>query len=175
VLLVLVLVLVLVLLVLLLLEHEGGCTWRRGGKKGLAVTKGMTETGTRALDAVPRRLHWPRRVVVVMVVKQPVGVAGFIAGARPGTLMNRKNGILLLDKGGTATSVVVGVEMEVLLRNGGDGRGGGGSLATPFAAPCASFIGCGHSGMQRREVAHHSLILLLFVCVDCLGVLTEVV
>ena len=37
-------------------------------------------------------------------------------------------------------------------------------------------LGCGcHGGVEGREVAHHALVLFLLVCMDGLGMLTEVV
>lgn len=96
-------------------------------------------------------------------------VAGFVAGARIGTLMHRDGGrinILLLDLIEMVEGVVVG-------GIGGRGRGYDveGSL-TSLASGLAGLVSGGHGGMERGEVAHHALVLLLFIGMYGLSMLT---
>ena len=38
-----------------------------------------------------------------------------------------------------------------------------------------SLVRCGHGGMQGGELAHHTLVGVLLVGMDCLGMLAEIV
>ncbi len=77
--------------------------------------------------------------------------------------MHRNGGleVLLLD-----ALIDVGVD-EV----GGNGGGGLTALATRLTG----LVGSGHAGVQRGQVAHHTLVLLLLVGMDGLGMLAKVV
>jgi hypothetical protein len=48
-------------------------------------------------------------------------------------------------------------------------------LGTAFAALLVSLVGCGHCGMQGREVAHHTLVRVLLVGMNRLRMLTKIV
>ena len=38
-----------------------------------------------------------------------------------------------------------------------------------------SLVRSGHGGMQRRQLAHHTLVGILLVGMDCLGMLAQIV
>ena len=48
-------------------------------------------------------------------------------------------------------------------------------LSTALAAMLGSFVGSGHGGMEGRELAHHTLISILLVCMNGLGMLAKIV
>jgi hypothetical protein len=126
-----------------------------GGTKGLAgVTKGMT-------------VGRPRIPTVDVGVP---AVASFVSSGRSWTLMHRNGGgidVLLLD-------VVKVVHGSVLGRVGGHCRDVDRGLA-PFSSWLTSLVGRGHGGMERGEVAHHALVLLLLICVHGLCVLAQII
>lgn len=93
----------------------------------------------------------------------------FVACARAGTLMHR-NGrwidVFLFDlievvEGGVLGRVCGGCGVD-------DVECG---LAT-LASGRARLGGGGHGGMEGGELAHHALVLVLFIGMDCLSVLT---
>jgi hypothetical protein len=43
------------------------------------------------------------------------------------------------------------------------------------ATAAAKLVGSGHGGMERSEVAHHALVVVLLVCMNSLCMLTKVV
>lgn len=95
-------------------------------------------------------------------------VACFVSSARSWTLMHRNGGgidVLLLD--------VVQVVHGGVLGRAGEGRVDR-SLA-PFSSWLAGLVGRGHGGVERGEVAHHALVLLLLVCVHGLRMLAQIV
>jgi hypothetical protein len=97
-------------------------------------------------------------------------VASFVSSGRSWPLMHRNGGgidVLFLD-------VVKVVHGSVLGRVGGHCRDVDRSLA-PFSSWLTSLVGRGHGGMERGEVAHHALVLLLLICVHGLCVLAQII
>jgi hypothetical protein len=64
----------------------------------------------------------------------------------------------------------------IVLRGGrGNYRGGIEGSLTSFASCLTSFGSSGHGGVEGSKVAHHSLVLVLLISVDGLGMLTQVI
>jgi hypothetical protein len=83
-----------------------------------------------------------------------------IASTGTRALVKRNRKILLFDQAGRGWSTVRTTNRVVV----------------PTASPSRSqFVCCSHGGMKRGEIAHHALVLVLFVSVDSLRVLTKVV
>ena len=134
--------------------------------KGLAgVTKGMTVRRPYARSIDIRRLYVP---VSGGVVER---ASTFVAGGSAGALMKGRqdmDAVFTLDvHRGHRTP-----------RSGDSGSGGGSSSNSGrgLIALAGSALGSGgHAGVERGELVHHALVLLLLVGVDGLGVLAEVV
>jgi hypothetical protein len=48
-------------------------------------------------------------------------------------------------------------------------------LSTALAALLGGLVGCSHSGVERRELSHHTLIGILLIGVHSLSMLTKIV
>jgi hypothetical protein len=48
-------------------------------------------------------------------------------------------------------------------------------LSTTLASMLGGLVRCGHGGMQGGELAHHTLVGVLLVSMDCLGMLAQIV
>jgi hypothetical protein len=48
-------------------------------------------------------------------------------------------------------------------------------LSTTLASMLGSLVRGGHGGMQGGELAHHTLVRVLLVGMDCLGMLAQIV
>jgi hypothetical protein len=100
------------------------------------------------------------------------GVAGFVSSAGPWTLMHRNGGridVLLFDVIEVAHGRVLGGICG--WRGGCDGD----RHLAPFPPWLAGLVGCGHGGVEGGELAHHPLVLLLLICMDCLCMLAQIV
>ena len=129
------------------------CCW--GGKKGLAgFTKGM---GLVTKGRIVGRIHC---------------LAAFVACGGVWSLMTH---VLLLDEDQRSTRRS-GRTIPPVGGNAGTAVGEVGGLpAAGSTSTTTKLVGCGHAGMERREVAHHALVVVLLVCMNGLCMLTEVV
>ena len=118
-----------------------------------------------------RALYMPRRALVDNSIVVP-----FVSRASSWTPAKGIAHILLLH----VLLLQLVIFVQHLGRRRQVGRGGGLGPTTAFAAwaaaaTAAGLVGCCHGGVERGEVAHHLLVLVLLVGVDGLGVLAEVV
>ena len=93
----------------------------------------------------------------------------FVAGGSPGTLMKRRqdvDAILAFDvHGGHRSS----------RGHSSSGCGGSRSSRGLSALACSALGRGGHAGVERGELVHHALVLLLLISVNGLGVLAKIV
>jgi hypothetical protein len=78
-------------------------------------------------------------------------------------------------KGITHILLFNGIQQLIILRPRQGRDGGRCSSLTTLAAGGTSLIGSCHSGMERREVTHHLVVLLLLIRMNSLSMLAEVV
>jgi hypothetical protein len=107
-------------------------------------------------------------------------VVTLVASTGAGTLMHRERDVLLFDEvHGDAVSVLGAYDADAMYAADGRdrvvGRVCGGGVGAPAAAGVTSLIGGCHGSMERSEVAHHPFVLFLFVGMDCLRMLAQII
>jgi len=105
-------------------------------------------------------------------------VIAFIASAGTRPLVHLDSKILLLDKshgrGGSSSSSSSNTRRRRIAA-GGSRRVGGRRVGTPSATSMSYLVCRCHRSMERGEMTHHSLILLLLVSMNGLSMLPEIV
>jgi len=131
----------------------------------------VARSGIRSVDVC--LLNMPR--LALMVHKSVVITLIASAGSRP--LVHLDSKILLLDKShGMGTTTTTSRRGGRGISTGGDTRrAGGGRVGTPSATSMSYLVCGGHRSMERGEMTHHGLILLLLVSMDRLSMLPEIV
>ena len=130
----------------------------------------VTRSGIGSVDIC--LLNMPRRA---LMIHEPV-VVTLIASAGTRPLVHLDSEILLLDHSHGRSSSSTSTSSSSRITPAGDSRHiGGRRVGTPSTTNMSYLVRRGHRSMERGEMTHHSLILLLLVSMDGLSMLPEIV